>query len=447
MRARHLVAGILIVLVVAVVGAAIYAVSPSAIDPIEPRRADSFDPQQIARGEQLALIGNCRDCHTVSGGASFAGGRALESPLGTLYGPNITPDPETGIGRWSEAAFRRAMHEGLGRDGQHLYPAFPYDHFTLLRDEDVSALYAYIMTREPVTNRAPEHELAFPLNVRPLLAGWKLLFFDEGRFAGDADAGNADGRGAYLVRGLAHCGACHTPRNRLMAEKKDEFLGGGQSEGWHAPALDARSPAAAEWTEDALVAYLRDEWVEHHGVAAGPMKDVTTNLALVPEEDVRAMAAYVAPLMADAPRPDIPEAGTQVSAEAGAEGALIYQGACAPCHIDLGPAREKQGDEPAPRRRYSQGLNLAYSSAIRAPDPRNLIHIIRGGMQPGEGQPGYYMPGFAGALTDAQIEGLAAYLRDRAGGLPPWEDIAERIGEAAAPHGVARREGGGGGSS
>src|SRR4051812_18556429 len=191
-----------------------------AIDPVEPPERASFDPARVTKGAELAAVGDCGRCHTVEGGAAYAGGYPLATPFGTIYATNITPDPETGIGRWSEAAFRRAMREGVDREGRHLYPAFPYDHFTLLTDDDDNALYAYFMTREPVRARTPANDIPFPLNLRVAIAGWKLLFFKPGPYQPDMAKSEAWNHGAYLAEGLAHCGACHTPRNGLGAEKK-----------------------------------------------------------------------------------------------------------------------------------------------------------------------------------------------------------------------------------
>src|SRR5688572_16502185 len=170
-----------------------------------PARA-SFDTALINRGASLAAIGDCVACHTAPGGKAYAGGYPLKTPFGTIHGTNITPDPETGIGRWSETAFLRAMREGVDREGRHLYPAFPYDHFTLLSDDELKALYAFVMTREPVRAETPANDVVFPLNARMLLAGWKLLFFNQRAYQPEPAQGNDWNRGAYLVQGLGHCG-------------------------------------------------------------------------------------------------------------------------------------------------------------------------------------------------------------------------------------------------
>ena len=179
----------------------------------------------MALGARLAAIGNCNVCHTAPGGAPFAGGLALPTPFGTIQSTNITPDPATGIGRWSETAFVRAMREGVDREGRHLYPAFPYDHFTRVTDQDNRALYAYLMTRRPIQASPPPNDLRFPFDQRILLAGWKMLYLRQGPLAIETDRSPEWNRGRYLVEGLGHCGACHTPRDGLGAEQRGGLCG------------------------------------------------------------------------------------------------------------------------------------------------------------------------------------------------------------------------------
>ena len=285
-----------------------------AIAAIDPPSPQSFDSDLVRRGRDLAAIGNCSDCHTKRGGRDFAGGLPVPTPFGTIYSTNITPDAETGIGRWSEAAFRRAMRLGIDREGQHLYPTFPYDHFTNVSDQDDRALYAYLMTREPVHAPARENQLSFPLDQRFVIAGWKLLFLRHGTYQADPTQSAEWNRGAYLVEGLAHCGACHTPRNALGAERASARFAGGDAENWHAYAINAQSPAPVRWDADALFAYLRDGWHPDHGVARGPMAQVVSNLSSAPESDVRAIAAYMASVFG-APPPDRKHRGEELLAK------------------------------------------------------------------------------------------------------------------------------------
>src|ERR1700692_3535069 len=336
MTKPRIIAGIFAALLIGGVVAAFAVVWRPAISAIEPPAPQSFDTALVKRGRDLAAIGNCNDCHTLRGGKAFAGGLPVPTPFGTIYSSNITPDADTGIGRWSEAAFRRAMRSGVNRDGQHLYPTFPYDHFTNVTDEDNQALYAYLITREPVRAPARENQLAFPLDQRVVIAGWKLLFLRRGTYRPDAAQSAEWNRGAYLVEGLAHCGACHTPRNALGAERASAQFAGGDVDNWTAYPINAQSPAPVPWDADALFAYLRYGWHLDHGVARGPMAEVVSNLSGVPDSDVRAIATYMAGVFGP-PAPERKSRGEQVLAQVksppaeaatgNAAGAAIYMAA------------------------------------------------------------------------------------------------------------------------
>ena len=438
MRARWILSSAAII-VLAVVGFAVYSWR-APIRPVEQHEA-AFDPALIAKGAELARIGNCGTCHTPDGGPPYAGGRPMTTPFGTIYTTNITPDPQTGIGDWTEEAFRRAMQEGVRRDGAHLYPAFPYDHFTQLSADDIRALYAFVMTRDPVVAERPANDLLFLLNMRPLIAGWKLLFFRPGPFEPDESQGAEWNRGAYLVEALAHCGACHTPRNVLGAEKQGRRFAGGEVEGWHAPALNADSPAPVAWTQEQLVTYLRQGFVAPHGVAAGPMQDIPNNLGTVGEDDVRAIAAYIGSMLVPATAERAPAerqrtelagggatTGTAERATTGAstptepaDGAFLYAAACALCH------------EPRGQQFSARGIELAASKVVALPDPRNLLHVILDGIKPPAGAPAALMPGFGDALTDPQVTALVTYLRAVFSDEPMWNDIAESVRKAREP--------------
>ena len=258
--------------------------------------APVYSPDTIERGRILAALGDCAVCHTAPGGAPNAGGRAMQTPFGTLYTTNLTPDAETGLGRWSFSAFQRAMREGISRDGRHLYPAFPYTAFARTSDDDLQALYAYFMSLPAVRAETPPAELRFPFGVRPLMAGWNALFHDARPYMPVATQSAEWNRGAYLVNGLGHCGACHTPRNALGAERDggSAYLSGAMADGWEAPALTSLSQAAVPWTADELYRYLRRGHTQWHGIAGGPMAEVVRELAAVPDDDIRAMASYLA---------------------------------------------------------------------------------------------------------------------------------------------------------
>src|SRR4051812_7314799 len=241
----------------AVVGVAAAVLPWRAIAPIARPDASVFSAATIERGKQLAALGDCAVCHTSANGVLNAGGRPIETPFGTIYSTNITPDAETGIGAWSYPAFERSMREGIHRDGRQLYPAFPYTHFAKVTDADLQALYAYLMVQAPVRAENPKTALAFPFNLRPLLAGWNALFHRPAVFEPDPAKSTSWNRGAYLIEGLGHCGACHSPRQLFGAEKAENYLAGGIAEGWEAPALTSLSRAPIPWSEDELFAYLR----------------------------------------------------------------------------------------------------------------------------------------------------------------------------------------------
>lgn len=417
----------------------------SEIAPEELGQHASFDPHLIAEGASLAAVGNCIACHTVPGKEAFSGGLAVPTPFGTIYSTNITPDPDTGIGRWSEAAFRRAMRQGVDREGNHLYPAFPYDHFTRVTDEDNRALYAFLMTRAPVKASAPKNELPFPLNVRPILAGWKTLFFKGGAYQADPSQSDEWNRGAYLAEGLGHCGACHTPRNELGAEDGGKHFAGGEAEGWQAYAINAQSVSPIPWDKDALAFYLRHGWHELHGVSRGPMAEVTGNLGRLSDSDINAIATYVASLMGT-PSPEraqkaetlkaqygnanvipVSNGASKDSAELAAlPGAAIYGAACATCH---------DGGRPP----YG-GMNFHLSTAVNAPNPQNIINVTMFGLPPADGAASAIMPAFGNALNDQQIADLLAYLRQRFTDKEPWGDLTGLVSRTrSGEHFVAVR--------
>ena len=425
------------------------------IDAAPPPNAMIFDAGLVAKGADLAAIGNCGSCHTAEGGKPYAGGRPLSSALGVVYSTNITPDVDTGIGKWTEADFARALQEGVDRGGRDLYPAFPYDHFTKVSDADVEALYAFVMTRDPVRSRNPRNALTFPANIRASIGVWKSLYFRPGRYAPDPSRNVQWNRGAYLTEGLAHCGACHTPRNALGAEKTRDAYGGGEAGQWLAPAMNEASPAPLPWTADELFNYLRNGSDPQHGIAAGPMVDVVQNLANVNEDDVRAIAVYIADRMrrparpadaADDPKtfahlkePDaVPGMGRDAIATRGqsaaSDGAALFEGACAMCHY---AGSGLQSAKPVP---------LALTTSVNAPDPRNLIHIVQDGLWPASGERGAMMPGFAAELTDRQIAAVVSYVRERFSREPAWHDVAAQVAaiRAAGPSQGANRAPSGG---
>ncbi|CCA90731.1 cytochrome c, class I (plasmid) [Novosphingobium sp. PP1Y] len=388
------------------------------IAPIAASRPAEFSQEQISRGAVLAKLGDCAVCHTANDGRSLAGARPLATPFGTLFSDNLTPDPETGLGRWSKAAFRRAMKQGVSRDGSHLYPALPYEHFTHVTDADLDAIYAFLMTRRPVRQDAPSNRLIFPLGFRPLLAGWKMLFLHEGGVPVDPDRSPEWNRGAYLVEGLGHCGGCHTPRNLAGGEIRSRAFAAGVAEGWRAPALDASNPAARAWTPDALYTYLRTGISPDHSAAAGPMGPVIESLSSVPESDVRAIATYVASLMArrDAGSPSLPLPDNPVrAARTYPQGAPLFAGACAGCH-GAGAPMMGQG-------RPSLGL----ATSVRDDEPTSAIQAILVGIEPPIAQRGPKMPPFADSMTDAQVAAIVGYTRARFTDRPAWPNLEKSV--------------------
>ncbi|MBR0871994.1 molybdopterin-dependent oxidoreductase [Bradyrhizobium tropiciagri] len=393
-----------------------------AIAPITRPDASVFSAATIARGKELAALGACAVCHTADGGVLNAGGRPLETPFGTIYATNITPDVDTGIGAWSYPAFERAMREGIHRDGRHLYPAFPYTHFAKASDADMQALYAHLMAQTPMRAETPPNALAFPFNLRPLLAGWNALFHQPSTFQPDPTRSEVWNRGAYLIEGLGHCSACHSPRNALGAERQSAYLAGGLAEGWEAPALTSLSRAPIPWSEDELYAYLRTGESRLHGVAAGPMAPVVKELAALPDQDIRAMAVYLASFneAADQPAHDALaaklEAATTVTT-APSTGGRIYQGACAVCHEVGGPPL------------FGSRPSLALNSNLHSDLPDNLIQVILHGIaRPAVTDLGY-MPAFKDSMSDGQVAELVGFLRRQfAPDKPEWTGVAETVG-------------------
>jgi mono/diheme cytochrome c family protein len=377
---------------------------------------ESFDKALVERGRVLANYGDCTACHTRPDGPAFAGNLPIKTPFGTIYTSNITPDAETGIGTWSREAFRRSMKDGVDRKGNHLYPAFPYDHFTKVKDADIDAIYAYLMAAiEPVRETTRAHDFGFPFNIRSTVAVWKALFLDKTPFKPDPSKDAEWNEGAYLVEGLGHCGACHTPRN-FMGARTTPAYGGGSAEGWYAPPLNKDNLSQQPWSKVELVVYLMDGWHANHGMSAGPMTPVVNALHKQNEIDVFAIAAYVGTLRAgekaiDAAavrtaalklewgHPDAPPVPNDVR-----DGAKLFEARCVQCH------RSKGATVP-----------LALQTSIQAPVPDSVVEVIRSGISPPTGALGRSMPAFGSQLSETEIAALAKFLRARFSTRPPWK--------------------------
>jgi len=401
--------------VVAVLAIAAALMWKPAIAPVGAPPVASFDAQTKLAGARVVALGDCIVCHTARGGQPFAGGLPLATPFGTIYSTNITPDVDTGIGNWSLEAFTRAMRHGVARDGHLLYPAFPYIHFTRMSDGDISAAYAYLMTREPVKANAPANELIFPLNFRPLLAFWNILFLRPGPEAADATKDAQWNRGKLLVDGLGHCASCHSPLNAIGGEKSGHAFDGGIVDGWEAPALNALGAAPKPWTQAQLVTYLRTGRASEHGAAAGPMLPVTRDLATVPEQDVQAIATYILSIQKPRPADARPVVSTSLPAEA-QRGAVLFAASCAQCH---GPQ--------APMQSIGERPSLALSTAVNASTPRNAIQMILGGIDWHGEDALNYMPAFAQIYNNRQVADLASYIRATYSQRGPWDDVEESV--------------------
>ncbi len=412
-----------------------------AIAPVSRVDASVYTAATIERGRQLAALGNCAGCHTAPGGPVNAGGRAIETPFGLVYTTNLTPDPDTGIGRWSFSAFQRAMREGVSHDGRHLYPAFPYPAFTRIGDDDLTALYAYLMAQPPVLRATPAAELRAPLGARPLMALWNALHLQPGPREVAAPAGVDAARwprGEYLVNGPGHCGACHSPRDALGAERSGTaHLAGAWVDGWHAPSLRATGRTTLPWSEAALYGYLRRGHSAAHGVASGPMAEVVAGLTAAPDDDLRAMAHYLAWLQGSPDDAAVQQAAGQLQAQARQAAPLpdamqrFFDTACGACHSDGHAA-------------VDLGLNLplAANSKLRAEQPDNLLRVLLDGIQQPATREIAFMPAFRHSLDDRQIAELAVWLRRRfAPDRPAWGDAArlrERVAALRARPVVAR---------
>jgi mono/diheme cytochrome c family protein len=377
--------------------------------PALPNTASDSMPQSdsiagiVARGKYLVAAGDCVSCHTRRDGEAFAGGVGLETPLGTIYSSNLTPDNETGIGTWTAADLRSAMHEGIGRDGRRLFPAFPYTSFTKVSDLDVDAIYAYLRTLKAVRYSPPHNGILF--TQRWVMAIWNALFFKAGRFKPNATQTADWNTGAYLVQGLGHCGACHTPRNMLLAEIADRAFAGGtltdavapnKSGPWFAVNLTPAQNGLASWSLDDLAKYLKTGYSQRAG-AFGPMVDVIVNGTMqLSSDDVRAMSVYLKSLPAKEGR------NHSVVAEQTQLGGAIYKERCEKCHMSSG------------RGGFLTGPALAGSAVVQADDPTSLINIILYGQGAPKALPSNVwesMKPYADVLSDDEVSAVNNYVR------------------------------------
>jgi mono/diheme cytochrome c family protein len=395
------------------------------------------DDALLARGRYLARAGDCVSCHTAPGGAPFAGGLRMNTPFGTIVSSNITPDPNGGIGDYSEADFARAVREGIGKGGFHLYPAMPYTSFARIRDEDMQALYAFFQKEvKPVAEKAPPTHLPFPFDMRFLMAGWNWLYLDKGVYVDDGARSAEWNRGAYLVQGLGHCGDCHTPRSMAgglkAANEKggDDYLAGAIIDGWYAqPLRHTGRPSVSQWTSEQIVHYLQSGRTGETA-AFGPMVQVVENSTQhLSKEDLAAVATYLQSVgaKADAP-PAVPQASVIAAAPdhastrtlrggqiTGNSGAMVYVNNCAACHRSSGVGAEKTF--PA----------LAGNSVVNVKDPTSLIRLVLGGSamaSTAQAPSAIAMPDFGWRLTDANVADVLSFVRSS------WGNHGEAVSAA-----------------
>jgi mono/diheme cytochrome c family protein len=370
--------------------------------------ADSQAFDEIARGRYLAIVGDCAPCHTAPGGAPYAGGRAIETPFGTLIGPNLTPDLETGIGAWSDDDFLNALQNGRGRGDELLYPAMPYTYYTKVIREDALAIRAYLDTLQPVRNKVVANQLPFPLNSRENLVAWDALFFSPGRFQPVAGKSEEWNRGAYLVEGLGHCGVCHTPKNTLGGDKTNRMLQGGKLQGWFAPNLTGDTRIGlGSWSVEEVAAYLK---TGHNAssAATGPMAEVIINsTSHMADVDLKAIAVYLKDLTRQngTPPKPIPAADPMMRV-----GQAIYRDNCAACHAVEGTGIPQL---------FSA---LKNNPAVQSDDATNLIRIVLQGAQSVATDlvpTAASMPAQGWKLSDEQVAAVVTFIRNSWGNAAP----------------------------
>ena len=402
-RSRIVLAAALLAMIVVAVG--YYLARPGMLPPSAVETAPNATTQVITKGEYLARAGDCVACHTTPGGREFAGGRAMPTPFGNLYVPNITPDEETGIGQWNADEFYRMMHTGISRDGTLMYPAMPFASYTKVTREDSDAIYAYLMSVPPVKQKNRPHELRFPYDKRELLVGWRALYFREGEYVPDPKQSAQWNRGAYLVLGLGHCAMCHTAVNPLGGSSEAKAFEGGMipNQNWYAPSLTSnREAGLGEWSIKDIVDLLQ-VGVSRRATVYGPMAEVTYNsLQYMSDEDVAAMAVYLKTLPQRESEPPPPSSARLVQPAVMESGRRNYEKQCAMCH-----GSEGKGFPP-------DFPPLAGNQSITMASPVNSIRmVLNGGYPPGtrKNPRPHGMPPFAHLLDDEEAAAVVTYIR------------------------------------
>jgi mono/diheme cytochrome c family protein len=363
----------------------------------------------IERGEYLTRTADCLVCHTAKDGQAFAGGRAFVLPFGTLYSTNITPDPQTGIGKYTDADFLSALHRGIGRGNTRLYPAMPYASYTYMTDADALAIKAYLFSLKPVRAPAPQNSLAFPFNQRALVGIWAALFDPDARYEPNVDRSPEWNRGAYLVEAMEHCGECHTPRNIFFALNNRRKFAGTVQAGWRAYNITPDRGGVGAWSDADLARYLATGHADGRGTAAGPMGEaVDESYKYLKPSDIAAMVVYLRSVSAVA-AVDLPGLKLTAAADssednlADSRGKEVYEGACAGCHGWTGAT----SDRPF--------ATLIGTRDINDPTANNVAQVIIGGAQRHTAADADAMPAFGSTYSDAEIASVANFVTARYG--------------------------------
>lgn len=368
-------------------------------------RVPDATPETLQRGGYLVRAGNCIACHTTRGGAPLAGGRAIDTPFGAVYSSNLTPDADTGLGRWSTQDFWNALHHGRSRGGRLLAPAFPYEHTSLLSRADSDAMFAWLRSQSAVHQAQPAHNLTWPLGTQPALAVWRTMFFAPQTFTPDPQHNAAWNRGAWLVQGLGHCAACHSPRNALGASDSVANLSGGLMPvvNWYAPNLLSERETGLAFTPLPEIVRLLQTGRNAQASVSGPMAEVVQHsLQHLSAEDLQATAVYLQSRARQAAPPAAPPAPSPVRANVAEHGAKVYERHCATCHGEQGQG--VPGIYPA----------LAGNRAVLLNDPTNLVQsVLHGGYAPvTQGHPRPFgMPPFVLEFEDRDIAAVLTHLR------------------------------------
>lgn len=380
------------------------------------------DAAQIQRGHYLAIAGDCVACHTAPGGKPYAGGLPVATPVGSIIATNITPSKTAGIGRYTLQQFSDAVRKGIRADGKRLYPAMPYTAYAQLTDADVRALYAYFRHGvQAVDSSPPRTHLPFPFNIRLSMSAWNALFLDRKPFVPVPGKGAAWNRGAYLVRGLTHCGTCHTPRNLMMAERSSRFLAGASLGTWFAPNITADPESGiGNWSEQAIVDYLKTGRAPGKAQAGGPMAEaIDDSLRHLTTADLAAIATYLKTVPARHDAVDVKPVDAWGAAYADLasirgkalpedpddmSGPQLYDAYCATCHQARGQGSFGGGLPP-----------LFHNTATGRGNTDNLVMVILDGIRWHTDGSGVHMPGFASELSDRQVATLGNYLTQHFG--------------------------------